>query len=76
MTPEILFKLVTEFQTLAGRDLSRFILMFYTELPDSWYEARFRKEVIETIKKDAVMIRNYWYSFFGDEHEPKNAVVS
>ena len=65
-----------ELQTLAGRDLSRFILMYFTELSDAWYEAHFRSEAIDTIKTDAAFIRSYWYELFGDANVQQNSVVS
>ena len=75
-TPENLFMIASELQCMAGRDLSRFILMFYTDIPDAWYEAHFRSEVIDTIKHDAAMIRSYWYGQFGGIDVKQNSVVS
>lgn len=61
------FMAMAELETIAGSDLARFILMFYTELPDSWYAAHFRKSVIGLIKADAVTVRAYWFDTFGGE---------
>ena len=61
------FMAMSELETIAGSDLSRFILMFYRELPDSWYKAHFRESVIGLIKADAVTVRAYWFDTFGGE---------
>lgn len=62
-----LFMTAAELQSLAGRDLAQFILMFFTELPDAWYEAHFVKSVIDSIKADAAIVRAYWFNTFGGE---------
>lgn len=61
------FMAMAELEVLAGHDLSQFILMFYTEIPDSWYEAHFVKSVIDSIKADAAIVRAYWFNTFGGE---------
>lgn len=61
------FMAMAELETIAGSDLARFILMFYKELPDSWYAAHFRESVIGAIKADAVVVRAYWFNTFGGE---------
>ena len=58
---------MSELEVLAGHDLSRFILMFYRELPDSWYKAHFRESTIGLIKAAAEIVRNYWFDTFGGE---------
>ncbi len=73
---EQLFVAASELHCLAGRDLSQFILMYFAELPDAWYEAHFRSEIIDTIKHDAAMIRSYWYGQFGGINGQQNSVVS
>lgn len=74
--PYGVFMAMAELDTLAGHDLSRFILMFYTDIPDAWYEAHFRSEIIDKIKHDAAMIRSYWYGQFGGIDGKQNSVVS
>lgn len=74
--PYGVFMARAELDTLAGNDLARFILMFYRELPDSWYEAHFRASVIGLIKADAVVVRTYWFNTFGGIDVKQNSVVS